>query len=132
MMSNKIDRLKQIISDLQSVLIGFSGGVDSTLLAKLCLDILGPDNVWVVTADSISLMPEEFDLCRQLADDMNVPANHFVVIQTEELKNPQYVANPDNRCFFCKDELFGKLTEIAAEVGAKYVVDGSNASDLGD
>jgi uncharacterized protein len=132
MISEKTQNLHGILKDLQSVVIGLSGGVDSSLLAKLCLDILGRENVWVVTGNSKSVMPEELEFCRELAKWLRLDDKHFIIVETDEINDPNYAANPEDRCYFCKHELFGKLTEIAGEVGAKYVIDGSNASDMSD
>jgi uncharacterized protein len=129
---NKEIKLKQIVSSYKSVVIGLSGGVDSTLAAKVCLDTLGKNNVWVVTGNSKSIMPEELELCRKIASWLELDEDHFIVIDTAELDDPNYSSNPSNRCYFCKSELFGKLSEIAKRVGAKCVIDGSNASDLDD
>jgi uncharacterized protein len=130
--ANKVNRVNHMIRSLESVVIGLSGGVDSTLIAKLCLDNLGPEKVWLVTGESASIAPEEIEYCRQIADWLKIPEAHFISIRTEELEDPEYAANPENRCYFCKQELFGRLQEIAQEVGAKHVVDGANASDLQD
>jgi len=129
---DKESRLIAIIKSLKSAVIGLSGGVDSTLIAKLCEDHLGAENIWVVTGESESIMPEELEYCREMADYLELPPGHFVTIKTEELADPNYVSNPENRCYFCKHELFEKLTEFASTVGAACIVDGSNASDLLD
>ena len=124
--------LIDIINKLGSVAIGLSGGVDSTLITKLCIDHLGHENVWAVTGDSKSIPPEELDYCRDLAAWLKLPEDHFIIIETDELDDPNYAANPENRCYFCKQELFGKLKMLAGKVGAKHIVDGANASDLKD
>ncbi|MCD6161769.1 MAG: ATP-dependent sacrificial sulfur transferase LarE [candidate division Zixibacteria bacterium] len=132
MNSKKENKLTEIIKELDSAVIGLSGGVDSTLITKFCIDCLGPENVWAATGDSKSIPAEELEYCRKIADELNLPEGHFKLIATDELDNPDYAANPENRCYFCKQELFGKLAEYAKEVGAKHIVDGSNASDLND
>ncbi len=132
MMNDKETVIKAIIKQLESVVIGLSGGVDSTLTAKLCIDMLGPENVWAVTGDSQSMMPEELEYCKQIAVWLGLVDDHFIIIDTDELDNPNYVTNPENRCYYCKRELFEKLTDLAGRVGAKYIIDGSNASDLKD
>ena len=129
---NKLNRLKEDITKLERVVVGFSGGVDSTLMLKISIDVLGNKNVWAVTGDSESLMPEELDLCRELASRLGLAAENYLEIKTDELKDPDYRKNPENRCFYCKQELFGRLVEIAEKTGAKYVLDGSNADDLDD
>jgi len=131
-MNKKETVIKEIIQKLHSVVVGLSGGVDSTLTAKLCLDILGHQNVWVATGNSKSMMPEELEYCKQMASWLGLMDEHFIIINTTELADPNYVANPENRCYYCKHELFGKLAVLASQVGAKFVVDGSNAADLTD
>jgi pyridinium-3,5-biscarboxylic acid mononucleotide sulfurtransferase len=129
---NKLQKLTARLQELRKVVIGFSGGIDSTLLLKAAIEILGPENVWAVTGDSESLPPEELDFCRELGRTIGLSPNHFIEIKTGELSDPNYKANPIDRCFYCKSELFGSLQEIAKKVGALYVLDGSNADDLGD
>ena len=131
-MSDKSQRFNEIIKGYESVVIGFSGGVDSTLVAKVSFDTLGEENVWLVTGKSESMMPEELEYCKDMADWLHIPKDHFVVIETNELSDPNYSSNPTNRCYFCKQELFGKLKELSSKLGAKCIVDGSNASDLAD
>jgi uncharacterized protein len=129
---DKYNDLKAYIKRLHKVVIGFSGGVDSTLLLKASLDAIGKEDVWAVTGDSESLMPEELAFCRKLANDLGLKDGHFVEVKTDEMSNPNYRKNPVDRCFHCKTELFGKLQEIAQKVGADFVLDGFNADDTGD
>ena len=129
---NKYQVVSARLKNLGTVLIGFSGGVDSTLILKVALETLGPENVWAVTGDSESLLPEELKYCRELGNMLGLAASHFIEIKTNELANPNYTANPIDRCFYCKDELFSRLKKIAEEVGATYILDGSNADDIGD
>jgi uncharacterized protein len=128
----KYSELKEYITNLGKVVIGFSGGIDSTLILKASLDAVGRENVWAVTGNSESLMPEELKLCRELAADLGMLADNFIEIKTDEMSDPNYRSNPIDRCFYCKTELFGKLQETAKEVGANYVLDGSNADDAND
>jgi uncharacterized protein len=130
--SEKYEILKKRIGELGRVVVGFSGGVDSTVLLKASVEALGKENVWAVTGDSESLMPEELESCRKLIAELDIKKENYIEIKTEEISNPDYRKNPVNRCFFCKSELFGKLQKIAGEVGARYVVDGSNLDDLDD
>jgi uncharacterized protein len=132
MMHDKEKKLIDIIRQLVSVVIGFSGGVDSTLIAYLCIEHLGLDDVWVVTANSKSIMPEEIKFCQEITTKMGIAKDHFAIINTNELDDPNYTANPENRCYFCRQELFGRLREYALKVKAENIVDGSNASDLTD
>lgn len=129
---SKLERLQTRLGDLNKVVIGFSGGIDSTLLLKVAVETLGRDNVWAVTGDSESLLPEELDSCRKLINDIGLLPGNFIEIKTNELSDPDYRKNPIDRCFFCKSELFGRLNEIAGNVGTSYVLDGSNADDLND
>jgi len=130
--AKKYEKLKEHIKNLRKVVVGFSGGVDSTLLLKASFDVLGRENVWAVTGDSESLMPEELELCRKLIPDLGLGNENYIEIKTDEISDPNYRKNPIDRCFYCKSELFGKLQEIAKKVGADYVLDGFNADDAND
>ena len=124
----KYDRLLAIFAEMGSVLIGFSGGVDSTLIAKAAYDALG-DRALAVTGISPSLMIEEANECPKIAAHIGIL---YREIRTDEMDDPNYVSNPVNRCYFCKSELWDKLTPIAREEGYAAVVDGSNVDDLGE
>ena len=124
----KYDRLCAIFTEMGSVLIGFSGGVDSTLIAKAAYDALG-ERALAVTGISPSLMIEEANECPKIAAHIGIP---YLEIRTDEMDDPNYVSNPVNRCYFCKSELWDKLTPIARERGYAAVVDGSNVDDLGE
>ena len=124
----KYDRLLAIFAEMGSVLIGFSGGVDSTLIAKAAYDALG-DRALAVTGISPSLMIEEANECPKIAAHIGI---RYREIRTDEMDDPNYVSNPVNRCYFCKSELWDKLTPIAQDEGYAAVVDGSNVDDLGE
>lgn len=124
----KLEILKELLTRYQSCIIAFSGGVDSSLLFKVAVDVLG-DKVMAVTADSETYPPHELEQARELAVQLNA---NFQVIKTEELTNPVFAQNPPNRCYFCKQELFGKLVALAEEKGYAYVLDGANADDAAD
>ncbi len=111
--------------------MAFSGGVDSALVLKVAADTLGVNNILAVTADSESYPREELKSARELGENLGLGERHLV-IQTDELKNPEYAANSPARCFFCKDELYGRLNEIAQEKGFRHIADGCNLSDAGD
>lgn len=112
-----------------SALIGFSGGVDSTYLACVALEAVGPDRVLAVIGRSASYPLEQWERARGVADRFGIPV---LELDTDELNDPRYAANPSNRCYFCKTELWSRLTPVARERGLAIVVDGTNADDLGD
>ncbi|MCX5761367.1 MAG: ATP-dependent sacrificial sulfur transferase LarE [Gemmatimonadetes bacterium] len=112
-----------------SVLIGFSGGVDSAYLACVALEALGPDRVLAVIGRSASFPNEQWVRAREVAERFSVPV---LELDTDEMNDPNYVANPTNRCYFCKTELWNKLLPVALERGLATVVDGTNFDDLAD
>jgi len=127
-LAEKGRRLHEILAGYQSVLIAFSGGVDSAYLAIAAADALA-DRALAVTADSPSYPDTHRRLALSIASDFGFAHE---IIQTAELERPEYRANPANRCYYCKDELYGRLSAIAAERGLAVVVDGNNADDRGD
>ena len=128
MLEQKLQQLRTLFAEMEQALIAYSGGVDSTLVAKIAYDVLG-DRAMAVTAVSPSLLPEELEDARIQAAFMGI--SHRVV-QTNEMDNPNYTANPVNRCYFCKSELHDTLKPLATQLGYPYVVDGVNADDLRD
>ncbi|MEA5552610.1 ATP-dependent sacrificial sulfur transferase LarE [Anabaena cylindrica UHCC 0172] len=128
MLTEKLEQLKALFAEMEQALIAYSGGVDSTLVAKIAYDVLG-DRALAVTAVSPSLLPEE--LADAEAQAATIGINHKIV-QTHEMENPNYTSNPVNRCYFCKSELHDTLKPLALELGYPYVVDGVNADDLHD
>ena len=124
----KAHRLHELLAGYQSVLIAFSGGVDSAYLAIAAHAILG-DRALAVTADSSSYPETHRRLALSIAREFNFAHE---VIQTAEMERAEYRANPANRCYYCKDELYSRLTAMARDRGFAVVVDGNNADDRGD
>ncbi len=128
MLEQKLEQLKNLFAEMDRALIAYSGGVDSTLVAKIGYDVLG-DRALAVTSVSPSLLPEELEDAYVQAAYIGIPHK---VVQTHEMDNPNYTANPVNRCYFCKSELHDTLKPLATQLGYPYVVDGVNADDLRD
>jgi pyridinium-3,5-biscarboxylic acid mononucleotide sulfurtransferase len=124
----KLEQLKKIFSQMDRALIAYSGGVDSTLVAKIAYDVLG-DRALAITAVSPSLLPEELIDAQKQAAQIGIKQE---LITTQEMNNPEYTSNPINRCYFCKSELHDTLKPLAISRGYGYVVDGINADDLQD
>jgi uncharacterized protein len=128
MVMEKLTALQTLLADMGQALIAYSGGIDSTLVAKVAYDVLG-DRAVAVTAESPSLMVDDLEDAKVQAADIGI--SHEIV-QTHELDNPNYASNPVNRCYFCKSELHDTLKPLALQRGYPYVVDGVNADDLQD
>lgn len=124
----KLNPLRDLFAQMEQTLIAYSGGIDSTLVAKIAWDVLG-DRALAVTAESPSLLPEDLEEARVQAATIGIPHE---IVQTHEMDNPNYTANPTNRCYFCKSELHDTLKPLAIARGYAYVVDGVNADDLQD
>ncbi|MDZ8239361.1 MAG: ATP-dependent sacrificial sulfur transferase LarE [Nostoc sp. ChiQUE01a] len=128
MLTEKFEQLRALFQEMEQALIAYSGGVDSTLVAKIAYDVLG-DRALAVTAVSPSLLPEELEDAKIQAATIGI---RHQIVQTHEMENPNYTSNPVNRCYFCKSELHDTLKPLALELGYPYVVDGVNADDLHD
>ncbi len=127
-LEEKLVQLKTIFAQMELALIAYSGGVDSTLVAKIAYEVLG-DRALAITAVSPSLLPEELEEAQIQAATIGIAHE---LVETQEMANPNYTANPVNRCYFCKSELHDTLKPLAQKRGYPYVVDGVNADDLRD
>lgn len=127
-LDEKYRRLQDSLRSLGSVVIGFSGGADSALLAKVAYDVLG-DNALAVIALSESYARREKDDALALAAAMGIPV---LMVEAKELLDENYASNPTNRCYYCKTELFTHLSRVASERGIRWIAYGANHDDLGD
>lgn len=128
-LDQRAQRLHEILRECGSVCIGYSGGVDSVYLAAAAVAILGRDNVLAVTGRSAAYPMVQRDVALECAREFGIP---HLEIETDELADERYTANPSNRCYYCKSELWPKLVGVARERGLNVVLDGSNADDAGD
>lgn len=127
-LQQKFQKLKDILKEIGSAAIAYSGGVDSTFLLKVAYDELG-DNIIAVTAKSSTYPEREYKEAQKYIAQFG--AKHITIV-SEELEIEGFAKNPVNRCYFCKTELFGKVRQEADKYGLKHVLDGSNFDDIGD
>ena len=128
MVSEKYEQLRGLLRSYGSCLVAYSGGVDSVFLAYVAHEVLG-DKALAAIADSPSLPRRELEEALALGRQFSFPVR---VVRTREFENPSYLANPDNRCYFCKHELFTELAPLARAEGFAVIAYGENASDIGD
>src|SRR6266487_5014062 len=124
----RYEHLQAILCDMESVLVAYSGGVDSALLLKVAHDVLG-DRALGVIASSPAYAPEETSEAIAVAEQLGLP---LLTLETHELEDERYAANDFNRCYFCKNELFTKLEPVAKEHNLRYIAYGINKDDDGD
>jgi uncharacterized protein len=128
MMEEKLKILTNRLKEYQSAVIAYSGGVDSTFLARMAKDVYG-DNLLLITATSSTYPFYELEEAKSLAALLEI--KHKIIV-SEEIDIPGYSDNPPDRCYYCKSELFGKIKYIASKEGYEIIFDGSNADDLKD
>ncbi|MBI5416785.1 ATP-dependent sacrificial sulfur transferase LarE [Candidatus Poribacteria bacterium] len=125
---DKLKNLQEILKQMNSVLVAYSGGADSTFLLKIAKDTL-KDNVLAVTANSETYTQKELESAKEFASKTGI---RHIVIKTLEFQNKNFTNNPPDRCYYCKKELFSSLKKIALEEKINFIVDGSNFDDLKD
>lgn len=128
-LARKRDRLHRILEQCRPALVAFSGGVDSAYLAYAAVRRLGAEEVLAVTGLSPSVAEEQRRMARRVAESFGIP---WRTVETREMEDENYTSNPSDRCYFCKTELYGVLTDLARRERFAAVLDGTNADDTGD
>jgi len=128
-LSNKLLELKEIIKQYHHVIVAYSGGVDSAFLLKMVIDTLGKENVLACIGVSDSLAKSELTEATEVAAQIGA---NLKTVYPEEMQNPNYLANPNNRCYYCKTELYSLLTTLANDEDYDAVFSGTNKDDMGD
>ncbi|WP_287586127.1 ATP-dependent sacrificial sulfur transferase LarE [Candidatus Borrarchaeum sp.] len=124
MLEEKIERVYDILRD-KTVVVAFSGGVDSSTIALLAKDVA--KKVLAITANSQTVPLGEIEDAKRIAEEMGIT---HIIIEVDELAHPEFAKNPENRCYYCKKALFEVLSEFRAQEGADLIIDGTNASEL--
>ena len=127
-LEEKEQQLEQILKSVAPVIVAFSGGVDSSYLAYKAHRVLG-DHALAVTAESASVPSGQRKMAAQVVSQFGIPHK---IVHSRELENPLYSANPTNRCYYCKDEVYTILQSVAKELGNATILDGLNSDDTGD
>ena len=127
-LNQKYEQLKKSIKKLDNAIVAFSGGIDSTLVLKVAYDVLW-DKVIAITADSPSMPRRELEETQRITQEIGVK---HIIINTKETENKKYIKNLNNRCYYCKSELYTKLKFIANKLGIKNILNGTNFDDLSD
>ena len=127
-LEKKYHRLIQVLQGYSKLLVAYSGGVDSALLLKTAVDSLGTGALGAIGI-SPSLAQRELGDAKKIAEQFKLP---YIEIETHELEDENYASNPENRCYFCKKELFSEIYDYAREHGFTYIADGTNLDDVGD
>jgi len=127
-MNEKIKQLEDLIKSYEKVVVGFSGGVDSTLVSFVASKVLGKDAL-IILARTETILSEDIELERNMSSKYNF---NYREIEYSELEIENYASNPVNRCYFCKSQLYDQLAIIAEKEKIKYILDGANIDDLGD
>jgi pyridinium-3,5-biscarboxylic acid mononucleotide sulfurtransferase len=125
----KLTGLKELIRHYTRVMVAFSGGTDSAFVLKVCVDVLGSDNVIAATGASETYTPDELAFAREIATELGV---RHVIIETDELEDESFSANTELRCYYCKNNFYSKLVNIARAEGVTTIFDGNNSDDVND